>query len=152
MTGEIAHMASATIGVPADYAFACLADPVQVGRWALGCMDLAPTDRPGLWRGMSLFDGSEGFVEVVAQPAAGLIDYRVGSRTARQPRIFIRIAPGPLAGLAESACAVAMIAWRGGLEADRWARLKATHEAEIWLLKHQIEAGWAAAAAAGAGR
>jgi hypothetical protein len=148
MVTDVAHTAAATVLVPAGVAFASLADPGRIGRWALGCMGLAPTDLAGVWRGVSLFDGSEGFVEVVAQPDLGLIDYHVGSRTARAPRIFIRVAPAPLAGLSEGACAVAMTAWRGGMETERWARLKATHEAEIWLLKLQIEAAHAAGAGA----
>lgn len=148
MVTEVAHTASAVVLVPAAHALASLADPAQVGRWALGCMGLAPTDLPGVWRGVSLFDGSEGHVEIVAHPELGLIDYRVGGRAARSPRIFVRVAPGALAGLGEGACAVALTAWRGAMDAERWARLKATHEAEIWLLKLQLEAGWAGGASA----
>ncbi|MCL4189616.1 MAG: hypothetical protein KJZ85_18605 [Rhodobacteraceae bacterium] len=136
-----AHSAAVRIDVPAAAAFAALADPVRVGRWALGSAGMEATASPGVWRGRSLFDGAEAFVEIAAHPGLGLIDYHVGGPERRSPRIFIRVAPGPVAGLAEESCLVSMTAWRcAGMSEERWARLCTTHELEVLLLKAQTEA------------
>ncbi len=142
MTADaMCHVASAVIDAPEDVAFEHLADAKQLGRWALGCMDLQPTDDPAVFRGRSLFDGSPAFVEIDAKPADGLIDYHVGSSTARAPRIFIRVAPAALCGLPATQCTVALIAWRtADMSAERWRQLCTTHEAEALILKAQIEA------------
>ncbi|RMH49429.1 MAG: hypothetical protein D6686_08185 [Alphaproteobacteria bacterium] len=68
MAPDHAHTAAIRIDAPAAFAFACLSDPRQVGRWALGCMDLRPAGAEGVWRGHSLLDGAEGFVEIRPRP------------------------------------------------------------------------------------
>ena len=134
------HVASAVIDAPGNVVFDHLADPVRLGRWALGCMDMEPTDDPAVFRGRSLLDGVEAFIEIDAQPAARLIDYHVGSRETRAPRIFIRVAPAALCGLPSTQCAVALTAWRTAeMSTERWRQLCITHEAEILILKAQIE-------------
>ena len=137
---DICHAASVTIDAPDGFVFDHLADPVWLGRWALGCMDIQPTDDPVIYRGVSLFDGSDAFVEIRAQRLLGLIDYFVGTREARAPRIFARVASGALCGLSDAQCAVTLVAWRqADMNPRRWRQLCTTHEAEILLLKAQIE-------------
>lgn len=145
---SIAHQTAALVGVPAGFALARLADAEFVGRWALGSMDLQPAGAEGVFRGRSLFDGSTAHVAIEVHPALGLIDYHVGTEAARSPRIMIRVAPASVAGLGDDQCLVTLFAWRNlAADADRWARTCTTHEAEILLIKAQLETAHAAEAA-----
>lgn len=140
-----AHLASARVDAPADFTFAQLSDGSRLGRWALGSMDLVPAGEPGLWRGVSLFDGSAAEVEIRPHPALGLIDFHLGPAGARVPRVSIRVTPGPDWGLPADSCLVAMTTWRAGWMDDaRWQRTRTTHELEALLFKAQIETAWAA--------
>lgn len=142
---EHAHLASALVRVPADFALGRLADAAFVGGWSLGSMGLREV-APGVYRGVSMFDGSAAHVDIRAQGALGLIDYGVGTAEARMPRIFIRVTPGVVLGHGAGECLVTLTALRAaGSEADRWARTCTTHETEILLIKAQLESAWAAA-------
>lgn len=145
-----AHQAAARVAVPSDYAFDRLSDARFVGRWALGSMGLAAVGE-GVFRGRSLFDGSDAFVEIKPERALGLIDFHVGTRKLRRPRIFMRVTPGPVLGIGGGECLVTLHALRAGDASDEvWARTCLTHEAEILLIKAQLEAAWAARTEAGA--
>lgn len=134
------HAVALFVAAPAAAAFAFMADPIALGRWSLGCFDIAPDGETGLHRGRSLFDGGEGWVRVAADPATGLIDYHVGAPDALSPRIFARVVDGAVLGR-PGACLVVLTAMRAeGMTDARWARLRASHEAEIWLIAQQIEA------------
>lgn len=140
----VAHTASATIAVPADRAFAALTSAEEVGRWALGSTDLQATEQSSVYRGVSLFDGSTTHVEIRGYPDLGLIDYYVGDARMRVPRITIRIASDEVSGVGPEHCLVAMTAWRGvGTPESDWMRTCALHEAEILLMKAQMEAAYA---------
>jgi hypothetical protein len=133
------HSATALVEVPAEAAFAFLADPAALGRWSLGCMDLA-SEGGGVWSGTSLFDGARGYLSIEALREKLLIDYHVGTAGERRPRISARVIPPEVCGLAAGRCYVTLTAWRAaGMDDDRWRRLVATHEAEIWLIKAQLE-------------
>ncbi len=141
----VAHQAAALVDVPASFALAHLSDAGMVGRWALGSMDLQPSGKDSVFRGRSLFDGSIAHVEIRAHPELGLIDYHVGTEASRSPRIMIRVAPASVAGLGDVQCLVTLFAWRNlSGDADRWARTCTTHEAEILLIKAQLETAHAA--------
>lgn len=138
-----AHLASARIYVPADFAFAHLANGHRLGRWTLGSMDLAPVASSNVWRGRSLFDGSEVEIEIRTHATLGLIDFHLGPEEARVPRVSIRVSAGPDWGLSESSCLVAMTTWRASwMDDERWERTCRTHEVEALLFKAQIETEW----------
>ena len=140
-----AHIASALVAVPADFAFGRLADAGFVGGWSLGSMGLTEV-AAGIYRGVSMFDGSIAHVDIRPQPDLGLIDYGVGTLEARMPRIFIRVTPGPVLGRGMGECLVTMTALRAaGADDARWARTCTTHETEILLIKSQLEAAFAGA-------
>jgi hypothetical protein len=141
MTGaDMTHVASARLAVPAQAAYAFLRDPAALGRWSLGCMDLENIGG-GVYRGRSLFDGAQGWLSIDADDERLLVDYRVGTATERQPRISVRVTPGPVCGWPETCCIVTLTGWRSAaMSEERWQRLCATHEAEIWLIKAQAEA------------
>lgn len=139
-SSDIVHTAGVHIGTPLDYAFDCLCDPDLLGRWALGCMDLKPTEKTGVFVGHSQFDDSAVHVEFRPARKLGLIDYLVGDLQTRQPRISIRLVPGALCGLPDDHCAAAMTAWRmQDMTQSRWDQLIKTHELEVLLFKAQIE-------------
>ena len=135
-----AHCATAMVEVPAAAAYAFLVDPAALGRWSLGCMDLVHVGS-GIYRGRSLFDGGEGWLSIDGDPKRLVIDYHVGTMEERVPRICARVVPGPVCGLPPSACYVSLLAWRcRSMDEPRWQRLRASHAAEIWLIKAQLEA------------
>lgn len=137
----LSHATTCSVAVGAEAAFAFLADPAALSRWSLGCMDLVHLG-DGVYRGRSLFDGVEGWLSIDADPRRLLIDYHVGTLDKREPRISARVIPGPVCGLDGSVCVVTLTAWRSASMSDeRWARLCAAHEAEIWLIKSQMETG-----------
>ena len=136
----LCHSVTAEIAVPAESAFRYLADPVKLGRWALGCFDTQPTGTDGLFKGTSLFDGSEAWFRIETDLKRFLIDYHVGDSKNQLPRISTRIVPGPNYGRDAEHCMVSMIAWRVSDMSDhRWQRLCATHDAEILMIQAQLE-------------
>ncbi|MDT8853955.1 hypothetical protein RNZ50_02695 [Paracoccaceae bacterium Fryx2] len=140
----VAYLASTRIDAPLSFVWTHLTDARRVGRWALGSMDFQPAG-PGLWRGQSLFDGSEAIVEVRPHRALGLIDYHVGTLEARVPRVSIRAVAGGDWGQDAGCTLAAMSTWRAGWMDDaRWARTCTTHDLEVLLFKAQIETDLAA--------
>ena len=139
---SLSHCVTCRVTVRADAAFMFLADPAALSRWSLGCMDLVEVGN-GVYTGRSLFDGGQGWLSIDADPRRLLVDYQVGSLERREPRISARVIPGPVCGLDETVSTVTLTAWRStSMTDERWARLCASHEAEIWLIKSQMET-WA---------
>jgi hypothetical protein len=140
MINELAHACTALVEVDAKTAFAFLADPKALGGWALGCWD-AKVDGAGRFHGRSLFSGEKTWGRLDADPARLLVDYLVGSRPGDLvPRISARVVPGPVAGRPEDVCLITLTAWRAtGMDDTRWRQLVAAHEAEILLIKGQLE-------------
>lgn len=143
---DLVHTTAALVSVPAPFAFARLSRADFVGGWSLGSMGLAEV-APGVFRGTSMFDGSDAHVDIRPHPDLGMIDFGVGTLENRVPRIFVRVTPGPLLGHGEGVCLVSMTALRpASAEAGRWARTCITHEAEILLIKAQLETACAGGA------
>lgn len=144
---DLAHMAATLVSVPAPFAQEKLASAQFVGGWSLGSMDLQ-SSAPNVFRGRSLFDDSEAYVEIRPVPASGLIDYAVGQADKRYPRIFIRITPGTHLGYGDDCCLVTLHAMRSAEANDqRWARTCISHEAEILLIQAQLQRAYALAPA-----
>lgn len=138
---NLSHATTLRVDVTADVAFDFLADPLQLGHWSLGCFDTVPAGAPGLFTGVSLYDGARGWFRIDADRARHIVDYHVGDTASQVPRVSVRVIPGPVCGLPATSCYVTLIAWRvAGMDDDRWSRLCSAHEAEIWLIKAQIEA------------
>jgi hypothetical protein len=136
----LCHTVTAEIAVPAESAFRYLADPVKLGLWALGCFDTHSTGTNGLYKGTSLFDGSEAWFRIETDPKRFLIDYHVGDSKQQLPRISTRIVPGPNYGRDTEHCMASMMAWRtSDMSNHRWQRLCATHDAEILMIQAQLE-------------
>ena len=136
---SICHGVSVEVAVAAQDAFAYLADPKMVGRWALGCFNALPTDKPGLYQGISLFDGTKAWFRIDRDPERLIIDYHVGDAVRQLPRISSRIVPGPHYGRDADHCIITMNAWRPvDMTEERWQRLCASHETEILMIQAQL--------------
>lgn len=138
-----AHSVTGLLDVPAAAAFAFMADPIALGQWSLGCMNTEPTGLRTIHSGHSLFDGAQGFFEIVTDPDRMIVDYCLGSPDRLVPRVSARIVAGDICGLGAGQCYVTLTAWRAGdMDDTRWHRLCVTHEAEILLVKSQCETGY----------
>ena len=140
MTG-LSHCVTLRVDVAADTAFRFLTNPLQLGRWSLGCFDTRAAGASGRFTGVSLYDGARGWVRIEADSARHIVDFHVGDATSQVPRVSARVIPGPVCELPATSCYVTLTAWRvDGMDQARWSPLCAAHEAEIWLIKTQIEA------------
>jgi hypothetical protein len=136
---SFSHCATALVDAPARAAFDFLADPIALGRWALGAMNTRHVGG-GVYAGTSQFDGAQTHLAIDARPELLLVDYLVGDRSSLKPRISARVVPAEVCGLGANQCYVTLIAWRAaGMSDARWQQLCAAHEAEILLVKGQIE-------------
>ena len=141
--GELFHGASAEVAVPAAAAFAYLADGLKQGEWALGSWQREQIgDR--LYRGVSLFDGSEAFVRISADPDQLLVDYEVGPALERMLRVnAARVVPGPLLGRPEGTCVVTLMKWRAAAQGEaEWRRACVIFDTEIHMIKGRLELGF----------
>jgi hypothetical protein len=137
---SLAHSVTALIEAPAELTFAFLADPMQVGKWALASMQAQPAETPGIYRGRSLFDAEQNHFAVTAHPQLLLVEYSVGPREALTPRIRAQVIRAESVGLPATSCYLTLTAWRpADMPAARWSRLCAAHNVEIWLIKEQVE-------------
>ena len=141
MTSALGHLATREVAAPAQWAYRVLCDPVRLGRWSLGCFDTRFDDTSKLHTGLSLFDRSQGWFRLDEEPSRLLVDYWVGAPGALSRRISARVVAGDEVGYQPQTCLVMLTAWRPqAMPPERWERLCASHEAEIWLIKAQIEA------------
>jgi hypothetical protein len=142
-SGELFHGASAEVAVPAEQAFAYLADGLKQSEWALGSWNREQVGE-GLFRGVSLFDGGEVFVRISAHPDQLLVDYEVGPTLERMPRVnTARVVPGPLLGRPEGTCVVTLMKWRSASQSDHeWRRGCVTFDTEIHIIKGRLELGF----------
>jgi hypothetical protein len=137
----LTHATAQPVATPAARAFAYMRDPINLGRWSLGCFGTEPTDLPGVYAGRSLFDGVRGWFRIDADPTRFIVDYLVGEPQNLVRRISARIIPGSDLGYGAATCLITLNAWRPhDMSDERWTRLCAAHEAEIFLIKSQIEA------------
>jgi hypothetical protein len=135
------HTISIELAVPAEKAFAFMANPVTLNRWSFGTWETS-LHEGGLVEGKSIFDGSTTWVRIEADPDRLIVDYHLGKhRDALTPRIMARVIPGDRMETGANTCVLTMVAWRTrSMAAERWQRLVASHEFEVFLLKSLIEA------------
>ena len=97
-----------------------------------------------LFRGTSLFDGSETFVRISADESLLLVDYAVGPSLDQMPRVnSARIVPGPLLGHPADSCVVTLMKWRTAGQSDAlWERGCVTFDTEIHMIKGRLELGF----------
>ena len=138
-----AQVASVEVAVPAEKAFAYLADGMKQGEWALGSWNRRPVG-DGLFAGTSLFDGRELLIRLVAVPELLLVEYHVGrSPESLSPLVWARVVPGPVVGAGESSCVVTLVVWRSADESEEaWELLGHTFPTEVRMIKGRLELGF----------
>jgi hypothetical protein len=115
-------------------------EPLNLGKWALGCWDTRATDEEDLYVGTSLFNNETSYFRIEADKKTRVIDFLVGDQSSLQPRISVRIVPGEVYGNSDAFCLVTINAWRDMQMSDeRWHQLCVCHETEILLVKALIE-------------
>jgi hypothetical protein len=141
--GELFHAASAEVAVEAAAAFLYLADGLKQSEWALGSWQREQIGER-LYRGVSLFDGSEAFIRISADPDQLLVDYEVGPTVERMLRVnAARVVPGPVLGRPEGTCVVTLMKWRTASQGDpEWGRACVTFDTEIHMIKGRLELGF----------
>ena len=141
MTDAMTHVVSIELAVTADRAFAFMSDPKALDRWSFGTWKTV-LHEGGLVEGSAIFDGSVTWVKIDADRARGVIDFHLGKdRDALTPRIMARIVPGERLDLGANNCVLTMVAWRTrNMSDERWQRLVASHEFEVFLIKSLVEA------------
>ncbi len=134
------HSVTIEVGASWESAFDYLVDPLNLGKWALGCWETESSDIKGLYVGRSLFDNEKSYFRIEENRELHLLDFFIGDKTVQQPCISIRIVAGVVYGQAESSCLLTINAWRDINSSDeRWRQLCVCHETEIILLKALIE-------------
>jgi hypothetical protein len=138
-----AHAATTMVAVPADTAFAYLSDGLKQSDWTLGSWHREQLE-DGLFRGTSLFDGSDTFVRLCPDANSLLIDYWVGPSPEAMLRVnAARVVPGPAVGRPEGTCLVTLLKWRTPEQSDEdWARACVTFDTEIHMIKGRLELGF----------
>jgi hypothetical protein len=138
-----AHEASIEIAVPAEAAFAYIADGMKQGEWALGSWNRRPA-AGGVFVGTSLFDGSQLSIRLTAHPELMLVVYDTGgSADDLRPMVWGRVVPGPVLGLADGHCVVTFTIWRGAsMDAATWELMSHTFPTELRMIKGRLELGF----------
>jgi hypothetical protein len=136
------HSASIEVAVPADTAFAFMADGMKQDHWALGSMNRRALG-DGLFVGQSAFDGSDLYIKLVSYPELRLVDYYVGTDPdTLQPTVEARVKPGPVLGRDPDCCVVTLTLWRPAGASDDWWNLEYhVWKTEMGLIKGAIERG-----------
>lgn len=140
---DVFHAASAEVAAPAERAFEYLSDGVRQGEWTLGSWD---RERIGgdLFRGRSLYNGSEVYVRITRYPETLTVDYEVGpSPEQLTRRISARVVPGEVVKRDAGTCVVALMVWRTPDQDEAaWRQVGEIHRAEMHLIKGRLELGF----------
>ena len=135
---ELCQTASAEIAVPAERAFAYLADPGSQGEWTLGAWNRRDIGND-LSAGTSLLSGAEVLVRTEPDPERLLVDYWVGVSPERLQRyISARVVPGAMIGRDPATCVVTLMTWRSASR-EAWLASAETHHVEVRMIKARLE-------------
>ena len=137
----LVHTAARVCAAPVAQALAHLSTGAGMARWNLGLWNCREVE-PGLFTGVSLFDGATGFARVTVDADRGQVDYSVGaSPQLLVARIRASVIAGEQLGHAPGTSVVTLEAWRTADMSDqRWAGLVDGHETEIALIGAQLGA------------
>ena len=139
----LGHAATVLVEVPPEAAFAYLADGLKQSDWTLGSWNREHLG-DGLFRGTSLFDGSDAYVRLDPVPASLLVDYWVGPDPESMLRVnSARIVPGPAVGRPDGTCLVTLMKWRTPSQSDEaWALACSVFDTEVHMIKGRLELGF----------
>ena len=135
------HTASIEVAVPAETAFAFMADGMKQNHWALGSMNRRDLG-DNLFVGTSSFDGSDLYVRLAAYRDLLLVDYSWATRKDLQPSVEARVKPGSVLGRDPDCCVITMTVWRWpGATDDDWGLHYHLWKTEMHLIKGALERG-----------
>jgi hypothetical protein len=137
---KFAICAAVEVAVPAEDAFAFMADGLKQNHWALGSVDRR-TLGDGLFVGRSSFDGSDLYVRLTSHPDLLLVDYATGpSPEELLPRNEARVRRGSWVGRDDSVSVITLTTWRGaGVEEEDWQFRHHLWQTEVRLIKGALE-------------
>lgn len=137
----LVHTVARVCTVSVAQALAHLSTGAGMARWNLGLWNCREV-QPGLFTGVSLFDGATGFARVLVDADRGQIDYLVGASPEQLvARIRANVMAGDKLGHTPGTSVVTLEAWRtAGMSDERWAGLVDVHETEIALIGAQLGA------------
>ena len=140
LTDPLCHTATLPIAVPALEVFEFLTDAELMGQWAFGAWGLKPVG-DDLFVGASLFTDTPVYCRLNVRRELLQLDYEVGEDPDNLiPRIIARVIPGPQVGRGAEHCLASLIAWRSESVSDeRWRLTCASHEAEMYRIRHLVE-------------
>ena len=140
LSDPLCHTATLPIAVPALEAFEFLTDTEMMGQWAFGAWGLKPAGSD-TFIGKSLYEDLEVYCRLKARRDLLQLDYEVGEDPALLvTRIISKVIPGENVGRGADNCLLSLISWRSSAVSDeRWRLGCATHEAEIFRIRHLIE-------------
>lgn len=142
LESEYSHCVTVLVNASSQQAFDYLADPIALGDWSIGCMNVEPTGQIDVYTGRSLLSGTQTWFRIDARRELMLVDYHTGTPGRLIPRISARIIGARVCELREGQCYISLTAWRTSTMSDeRWQFLCATHELEIQQIKRNIERG-----------
>jgi hypothetical protein len=137
---SIFHSAAVEAHADWEFSFDYLADPLNLGKWALGCFNTTATDTPDLVVGKSLVSGAKVWVKIVPSKSTGVIDYHVGTEDILAPRVSVRVIPGSSGGRNPDHSLITLQGWRAvEMDDDRWKVTCTSHEVEVLIIKSLIE-------------
>jgi hypothetical protein len=130
------------VAVPAETAFAFMADGMKQDHWALGSLNRRALG-DDLFVGRSSFDGSELYVRIDARPDLLLVDYAVGdSPESVLPTVEARIRPGRWLGRDDSVSVITLTIWRWpSAGQEEWEMHYHLWRTEMHLIKGAVERG-----------
>jgi hypothetical protein len=137
-----AHSASIEVGVPAETAFAFMADGMKQSYWALGSVNRRELGG-NLFVGQSSFDGTDLYVRIDSYPELLLVDYSTGSSPDElTPSVEARIRRGEWLGKEPSASVITLTLWRwSGADEERWQMHYHLWKTEMHLIKGALDRG-----------
>ena len=140
LSDPLCHTATLPIAVPALEAYEFLTDMEMMGQWAFGAWGLKPAGND-TFVGKSLYEDLEVYCRLKANRDLLQLDYETGEDPALlAPRIISRVIPGENVGRGSGHCLLSLVAWRSETSsAERWRLTCATHEAEIFRIRHLVE-------------
>lgn len=136
------HCASIEVKVPAEAAFAFMADGMKQSYWALGSMNRRHLG-DGLYVGTSSFDGSDLYVTLEGHPDLMIVDYCFGTTPEElHPVVEARIKPGAVLGRHPDSCVVTLTLWRWpGSTDEEWELHYFMWKTEVHMIKGALERG-----------
>jgi hypothetical protein len=143
VSSTIVHAAAIEVAVPAEAAFAYLADGMKQSEWPLGSWNREQLDET-LFRGRSLFTGQPTYVRITPSQHSLLVDYEVGPSPETMRRInAAHVTPGPDIDRPAGTCVVTLIKWRlPNQDDDQWRQACATFDTEVFMIKGRLELGF----------